>query len=377
MSLPLSGLLTALETLAPLALAEPWDNVGLLLDPRADGAELEVARVLLTIDATPAVLEEAVGVGAECLVAYHPPLFHAKKRLSRVEDPVLWGAVQQGLAVYSPHTALDAVRGGVNDWLAEAFAPARVSALVPSERADVGGELKLVVFVPAGAADRLRSALSEAGAGVIGNYSECSFALPGEGTFFGEEGAQPAVGEVGCLSRVPELRLEMVCPRRALSRVAEAIEQHHPYEEPAWEVYPLAPKVRAHTGAGRMVELAAPRGSAELVSAVKRHLGLAHARLALAECHAAGAPIRRIAVCAGSGGALFERVSGVDLIVTGELGHHQVLAKLREGTSVVLTEHSNSERGYLTRLRDRLVEATAARVEVRLAERDVEPLRVI
>lgn len=377
MSLPLSSLVSALEALAPLSLAEAWDNVGLLIDPRAAREELSVERVFLTIDASPRVVDEVIRAGGQCLVAYHPPLFQAKRRLAFRRDAAVFQAIRHGVAVYSPHTALDAAPGGVNDWLAEAFGEADVRALFPSELMDPSAELKLVVFVPEAAVDQLRRGLSEAGAGVIGRYTQCSFELAGKGTFHGEEGARPVVGAAGRLERVPELRLEMVCSRRVLPRVRDAIRRYHPYEEPAWEVYPLAPKAHPQTGAGRCVELAQPRPLTELVAMLKRHLALEHLRLAAAEGHAAGALIRRIAVCAGSGSSVFERARDVDLFVTGELGHHHVLAKLEQGASVILTEHSNSERGYLSRLRERLLAATGGAIDVQLASSDSEPLSVV
>jgi dinuclear metal center YbgI/SA1388 family protein len=377
MGLPLSSLIEALETLAPPSLAEAWDNVGLLVDPRAAGEELSVDRVLLTIDATPAVLEEAARSGSQCLVAYHPPLFRPQKRLALRRDAVVFHAARHGMAVYSPHTALDVAPGGVNDWLAEAFGEAEVRALFPSELPEPEAQLKLVVFAPAASVDELRSALAEAGAGAIGNYTQCSFNISGEGTFYGQEGAAPVVGVAGRLERASEVRLEMVCSRRALARAAHAIERHHPYETPAWEVYPLAPKAHLRTGVGRSVSLRAPRQLGDIVSELKRYLALDHLRVAAAPHHGAGAPIRTVAVCAGAGSAVFERVSGVDLYVTGELGHHHVLAKLSEGSSVILTEHSSSERGYLPRLRERLQAATRGAADVQIASADIEPLRVV
>lgn len=377
MSLPLSSLVVALESLAPLSLAEPRDNVGLLIDPRRAGDGLGVERVLLTIDATPEVLEEAARYRPQCLVAYHPPLFHPKRRLASQHDPVVFHAARHDMAVYSPHTALDAAPGGINDWLAEAFGAADVSALFPSELVVPGEALKVVVFAPDAAIDALRSAMSKAGAGVIGNYSQCSFSLAGEGTFYGEAGANPAVGTAGRLERAPERRLEMVCSRQAIARVAQAISQHHPYETPAWEVYPLATKQHAGTGSGRSIELPAARALGDIILELKRHLRLEHLRVAMAPRHRAGDPVRSIAVCAGSGGAVFERAGDADLYVTGELGHHHVLAKLQAGASVILTEHSNSERGYLPRLRERLLAATQGAIDVQVAMSDIEPLGVV
>lgn len=377
MALPLALLLRSLDTIAPLSLAEAWDNVGLLVDPRARDEELQVERVLLTIDATPAVLREASELNAQCLVAYHPPIFRPLKRVSRHGEPALFQAIRAGFAVYSPHTALDAAPAGLNDWLAEAFGEAEVTPIEPACRVELGAELKLVVFVPKQDADRLRDALAEAGAGVIGNYSHCSFNLDGEGTFLGSEVAKPVVGQVGKLERVPEVRLEVVFSKRDFGRVARAIQSHHPYEEPAWDVYPLLPKPHPGAGAGRTVTLATPRPLGELLDAIKRHLGLTQLRLAATEAHLQGTLLRRVAVSAGSGASLIDRLEDAELYLTGELGHHDVLRALRNGTSVVLCEHSSSERGYLARLRDRLLAETGGSVEVVVARTDSEPLRIV
>jgi dinuclear metal center YbgI/SA1388 family protein len=368
-------LVAALGRIAPLDLAESWDNVGLLLDPRAPGRKLEVSRVLLAIDATPEVLEECRERGADCLVAYHPPFFAPKRRFSSSADPALFAAITTPFAIYSPHTALDAAAGGLNDWLAKCLGAGDVTALAPAR--PQSNQHKLVVFVPEEHADRLRAALSDAGAGVIGAYSSCSFNLRGEGTFFGSEHANPRVGEKGKLERVPELRLEMVCPERALPAVARALHREHPYEEPAWDVYPLAPKPDPRAGVARQVTFREPRRLPELIAELKKNLGLGLLRVAASKSHLEGAALRTAAVAAGSGGAAFNRGPACDLYVTGEMRHHDVLEKLAQGSSVVLCEHSNSERGYLPELGRRLIAETGTNLDVAIAQTDVEPLRLV
>jgi dinuclear metal center YbgI/SA1388 family protein len=375
MSLPLARVLELLETLAPLRFAESWDNVGLLLEPHS---KQDVGRVLLTIDLTSAVLDEAGQRGAELVVAYHPPLFKALKRIrqGKTAESVVAGALGRGIAVYSPHTALDAAPDGVNDWLAGAVGPGLLYPLVPSSPI-ASGEHKLVVFVPAEHAARLREALVGAGAGVIGDYTHCSFNLTGTGTFLGGEGSKPSIGRAGQLESVEEIRLEMLCPAARLSAAARAIAEVHPYEEPAWEIYPLAPKPELGFGMGRGVELDTPAPLDELVRRVKTELGLSWVRLAAAERHHRGEPVRRIAVCAGSGGELFERAPGFDLYLTGELRHHDLLALNAAGSSAILCDHSNTERGYLPHYARRISDASGHGLEVLLAEADREPLVVV
>lgn len=374
MSIPLTTLLQTFEALAPLRYAEEWDNVGLLIDPRARGADLNVRRVMLCIDATPPVIDEAVNARVGCLFAYHPPLFRAQKRFANRESPLLFAAARHGFAVYSPHTALDAVPLGINDWLVEGLGSGSSRAITPHPQRDPNARFKLVVFVPRDQADKLRDALADAGAGRIGAYSHCSFNISGEGTFFGMEGSDPAVGHAGRLERVDEERLEMVCPERSLAALTRVIVQHHPYEEPAWELYPLAPKLDDRAGSGRLLELDAPVSVPELVERVKEHLKLEQLRVALAPAHRAGERVSQIAVCAGSGRSVFENAPGADVYLTGELGHHDVLALQSRGKSVILAEHSHTERGYLPRLRERLGLLTEDKLEISIAENDREPL---
>ncbi|HEY4106188.1 MAG TPA: Nif3-like dinuclear metal center hexameric protein [Polyangiaceae bacterium] len=377
MTRTLAEIVALLERFAPLSLAEDWDNVGLLVEP---GGALgrEVKRVFLCIDLSEIVLTEAIDEGADLCVSYHPPLFKGVKRLriSSADERVIVRALEAKLPVYSPHTALDATEHGVNDWLARGLGAGQCSALVPhSSKHDA---YKLVVFVPRSHVAELRSALSrELGAGTIGDYSECSYELDGRGSFFGNEGAEPQVGARGQLEFVAEVRLEMRCERRALNELARVIGKHHPYEEPAWDVYPLASIPNPKLGAGRLLELDQPISLPEAVTRLKAHLGLSSLRVATSGKQDAGAPIRRVAICAGAGGSLFESVSDVDLFVTGELRHHDVVAKTRAGASVILSEHTHTERGFLPEFAARLNELAGGELDVVVSARDADPLRTL
>jgi dinuclear metal center YbgI/SA1388 family protein len=380
MSLPLSRVVALLERLARLAYAEAWDNVGLLLEPLADRrAELEppsVARVLVAIDATEAVLDEAAERDADLLVAYHPPVFRPLARLGTrtLAERALQRCARAGVALYSPHTALDAAPGGVNDWLADGAGTGERAPLADARVLERAQAFKLVTFVPGEHADALAGALAEAGAGVIGEYTQCSSRTLATGTFLGGAATNPAVGERGKLERVEELRLEMVCPERALGAVARVMRDVHPYEEPAWDVYPLAPRPNAGFGMGRGVTLAEPTTLEALVARLKAHLGRGTLRVAATEPHRAGGGVRKVAFCAGSGGSVFERAPGFDVYVTGELSHHGVLATLTAGSSVILAEHSSSERGFLPAYAQRLAELAEGALEVAVSERDREPI---
>jgi len=380
MSRTLSSVLELLERIAPLDLAEDWDNVGLLVEP-SRATQRDLNRLFLCIDLSESVLAEALEVGADFVLSYHPPIFRGltRVRASAHAERVLVRALEAGIAVYSPHTALDATPNGVNDWLARGIGPGRCTPLALHASKRAASEFKLVVFVPRSQLDALREALSrELGLGVIGNYSECSYQLDGQGSFRGNDLASPALGERGRLEFVAEARLEMRCPGRAIKDLARVIAAHHPYEEPAWDLYPLASAPNhPDAGAGRLLELESAVTLGEAVARLKAHLGVGSLRLAQAEAHTGESRLSRVALCAGSGGSLFENVRGVDLFVTGEMRHHDVLAKARAGSSVILAEHTHTERGFLPELAQRITELSTGELQVLVSQRDADPLRTV
>jgi len=374
----LSQITAELSALAPLARAEPWDNVGLLLEPAGFvNGERKVERVLLTIDLNQAVLNEARAGQIDLIVAYHPPIFSGLKRLT-FADPgqrLLLQALAAEIAIYSPHTALDAAAEGINDWLAEGAGHGKKSALLPSVVRESSS--KLVVYVPEANAEPLREALCRyPGVAQIGEYSNCTFGSVGEGTFQGSEASNPRLGARGSLTRVREVRLEMLVAKSALGALPQLLEAHHPYEEPAWELQRLEPVMSEAVGMGRSIRLATPAPLNELVQRFKEHLGLRNLRVATAPAHERGEAISTINVCAGAGGSVFEKAPLAELYVTGELRHHDILGFLARGASVILTDHSNSERGYLPSYQRRILERCPGLV-VQLATADSDPLRIV
>lgn len=376
MPLPLADIVRALGRIAPLALAEPWDKVGLLV--AGDGRP--VARALLAIDVTPEVLAEAVASRADLVIGYHPLLFKPLERLDGAtwQGRVAIDALRAGVAIYSPHTALDAVEGGVNDWLVGLVAAdaTGVRALAPA--AVRGGNThKIVTFLPESALAEVRTALAEAEAGQIGAYTHCSFSSRGEGTFFGGEGANPTVGKAGHLERVGEMRLEMSFHRRDLAAVVAALRAAHPYEEPAFDIFSLeAPPGDPRVGAGRVARLPRPATSAEVAENLERELGTGR----IERTRPTSGATRRhevFAVCAGSGASLLEAAAaeGASLFLTGELSHHDVLRAHALGLEVLLAGHTNTERGYLPGLARRLADDPAlAGVDFTVSAADRDPL---
>ena len=355
-----SDLCRAMQSIAPLSLAESWDNVGLLLGQ--ESREL-TGPVLLTIDLTERVLAEAVAAQASAVVSYHPPLWDPIKRIT-ADTPrgrILLGAIEHEIAVYSPHTALDATPGGITDWLAEGLSggsDGKIAgdsrALTPRLRRDESQQCKIVTFVPEKDLEQVRNALASAGAGIIGNYRVCSFSTPGEGTFLGDESTLPTVGQSGRLERAREIRLEMVCSRAALAIAMEVLDRFHPYEEPAVDIYDLTPRPDRHAGPGRRLVLDQPATLAQLADRLKKHLSISVVNIA--NTAATDQPLTHIGVCPGSGAALTAAAVSeqCQVFVTGEMKHHEMLEALNGGLRLILAGHTNTERGYLPRLAKRL-----------------------
>ncbi len=371
MSISWSELVDVLESLAPLRHAESWDKVGVQIE----GRKRRIREAYLTIDLTEAVVDEVVSSGADAVVTYHPFIFDPLTALRR-DDPKgrsVLTLVEKGVSVYSPHTALDTAPGGVNDWLAEAFPKAKVEPLMATSEHPRGQEMKLVVFTPRKAVPALRAGLGAVGLGVIGLYDLCAFGVEGTGSFRGAPECRPAVGRAGRLEEVEEVRLEMVMPRSAMRDAVDVIGRLHPYEEPAFDFYELAPRPLKDVGAGRWVRLPRPLSLATVVKRVKEHLGVAHLRVS--EAPAGAKRISTVALCAGAGGSVLAKTKA-DLWLTGEMRHHDVLAASERGIHVVLSEHTHTERGYLPRFKARLDAACAGRVRWRVSRRDSSPLRV-
>jgi dinuclear metal center YbgI/SA1388 family protein len=359
----LSSIIKTLEEIAPLSLAESWDNVGLLTgDPKQD-----ISGILLTIDYTATVAEEARANKCDLVIAYHPPIFHPLKRL--VAGSLVFDAIRRGVAIYSPHSALDVADGGTNDMLADVLGlidrqPLRTGELKATQ-------YKLVVFVPAEAVERVSRALFEAGAGNIGNYGSCSFRSAGTGTFFGKEGARPVVGKAGKLEEVEEIRLETIVPIDGVNAVLRALRASHPYEEPAFDLNVLAPAAKAK-GLGRIGSMPATNRG-EIFDRIKRELGIDHLLIA----GPTEGSVTRAAACAGSCGNLLDDAikAGAELYLTGEIRHHDAVKAAARGMTVVCTLHSNSERAVLKRIKKRMQE-TAGMPPIWISERDRDPFMV-
>lgn len=364
----LKSLVAAMEKIAPTHLAESWDNVGLLVgDP-----EQPITRLLLTIDYTDAVADEARLSGCDCVVSYHPPIFDALKRVTATAPGTrVFDAIRRGVAIYSPHTALDVAPGGTNDMLADVLELRERRPLKSGDARQT--ECKLVTFVPEDAAERVSDAIFAAGAGQIGGYSRCSFRSTGTGTFLGGEGTSPAIGSAGKEERVAEIRLETIVPMARVDAVISALRKAHPYEQVAFDLNVLA-SAPSGVGIGRIGRLPGEVSVDMLVNRLKRELEVGHMLVA----GDISRIVRTCAVCAGACGKLLDDAiqAKADLYVTGEMRHHDALKATAAGMTVICTLHSNSERAVLKRLRDRL-SAELPGLPTILSTRDSDPFAIV
>lgn len=355
-----ADLAAALDAFAPPLTAADWDNVGLLLgDPNAD-----VSRILTCLTLTPDVAEEAVRDGVNLVVSHHPILFRGAKKLvaGKGDGDVVLPLARAGVAVYSPHTAFDNCAGGVNDILCRRLGVANAAPLRPREGPR---EFKLAVYVPDADLAKVSDALFAAGAGVIGKYEQCSFRVPGKGTFFGGADTNPAVGQKGRREEADEWRLEVVLRESKVAGAVRAMRAAHSYEEVAFDVYQLRAGLTG--GEGRVGDLATPATLGELVSRAKRELGAASVQVV----GDSSRTVRKVAVgCGAAGEYLSDSIrSGADVFVVGELRFHDALAARAAGVGVIVPGHYATERPAVEELAAKLaadwpgVTAWASRAE--------------
>jgi len=338
-----------LEDFAPSRLAEPWDNVGLLWgDPAAS-----VGRLMTCLTVTRITAEEAVAESAGLIVSHHPVLFRAVKRV-RADLPAtapIWILARAGIAVASPHTAFDSTAGGINDGLCHRLGLVDVAPLRPLA---APASYKIVVFTPETDRQAVLDGAFQAGAGQIGAYTECSFATPGQGTFFGTEATNPAVGRKGQRETAQELRLEVICPAARLAAVLAVIRAQHSYEEPAIDVYPLHNPVSS-TGSGRIGHFGEARSLQEFAVFVSRALG----HVSVQMVGDPRKPIRRVAVACGAGDDFLDDAmqAGADVLLTGEARFHRALEAQSLNVALVLAGHHATERPGVAELAERIARA--------------------
>lgn len=354
--------LRILDGFFPPALAEPWDNVGLQVGDRA----WEADRVLVALDPTPEVIAEAVEGGSGLLVTHHPLLFRPLERLDlgAPAGRAIGDAAAARLAVVACHTNADAAMPGVSDALAEALDLRVTDVLRPSHPEE---EVKLVTFVPPEATPKLLDALALAGAGVIGEYTHCSFRVRGTGTFLPSDRANPTVGVRGELTEVEEDRIEVVLPAARLAPVVHALRTAHPYEEVAYDVYPLV--AGEGLGPGRLADSGSEVTASALAERCRERLGGA-----VRTAGSLDRPAGRVALCGGAGASLIPDAASAeaDVMITGDLKHHQALDAVAAGLTVIDAGHHGTEWPFVRALAGAL-SASMPDAEVSVSDTPTDP----
>ena len=350
----LKRFLQKLETRLPPTLAFPDDKVGLQLgDP-----DQELSGVFVTLDVEVDDVLRAASLGAGLVLCHHPVVFEPMTHLiagDRQSD-VVRALVSAGVAVYVAHTNFDNSPWGMVRILGERLELLQLTPLAPPPRRD---EYKVVTFVPVADREKVLAAMSEAGAGRIGDYAMCSFGSPGKGTFLGLEGTNPAIGESGKLEEVEETRLEMVVPRRRLPSVVAAMRDAHPYEEVAYDVYPMVEQMsRAqYVWRGRFGESVQ---LSDLVDRVVERISLEHPpRVTLPPGCTPKTRVQEVGVAPGGVSSALAPIlaSGLDVLVVGELGYHRHLEAAHAGMIVIEAGHAETERFFVPAMIDLVSQA--------------------
>lgn len=320
-----------LEAWAPKTFAYDWDNVGLQVGSISDKTEA----VLVTLDVNDAVVDEAIRLGANVIVSHHPMLFKPLKTIdfNTPKGKLVRKLIKHDITVYASHTNLDIAEGGVNDLLAEKIGIENVQPMVVTHEEPL---YKLAVFTPVDHVNEVVDALSEAGAGHIGNYSHCTFQAPGTGTFKPLEGANPYIGTQHKIERVEELKIETIVPETLLKNVVEAMLKAHPYEEVAYDIYPLKNEGKKY-GLGRIGTLKEVVNFHQLIEMTKKVLDVRHVRYV----GDLDKQVKRVAVLGGSGEKYIHKAKqlGADAYITGDVTFHQAQDAKDNGLALIDAGH--------------------------------------
>jgi dinuclear metal center YbgI/SA1388 family protein len=310
----LSELISFLETIAPLSYQEDYDNCGLLVgDP---GSEINAA--IISLDCTESVVDEAIRKNCNVIISHHPIIFRGIKKLNgkTYVERVVMKAIKNDIALYAIHTNFDNISTGVNSKICGKIGLKNCRILSPKE----GLLKKLVTFCPTAQADTVRSALFAAGAGQIGNYSECRYNAQGFGTFKAGENTDAFIGEKGIQHQEQEIRIELIYPRNIERQLLSALFQSHPYEEVAFDLYNLS-NMHPGAGSGMIGELETEMGGIDFLKFIKQQFNSGVIR------HTAllNRKIKRVAVCGGAGSFLLPKAisAGADIFITADYKYHE------------------------------------------------------
>ena len=360
----IKDIVAEIERFANPALKEDYDNVGLLVG----SVEEEATGVLITLDVTHEVIDEAIEKNCNLIVAHHPLIFRGLKNITDSTDigSMVIKAIRNGIAIFAGHTNVDSVPDGVSGMMARKLGLVNTSVLQPLNKR----LLKLVVYVPEEHAAKVRNAIFEAGAGVIGNYDSCSYNISGTGTFRAGENTDPFVGEKGKLHFEPEARIETVMPDFVKNKVVSAMLEVHPYEEVAYDIYSLENEWYG-AGLGLTGELPEPVDEKQFLSLLKEKFNtgcIKHTSLL-------GKPVKKVALCGGAGSEFLSAAmrTGADVFVSGDFKYHQFFDA---GNRILIADIGHFESEQFTKeLFFEILTKKFSNFAIRLSEVNTNPIK--
>ncbi|MFL6557734.1 MAG: Nif3-like dinuclear metal center hexameric protein [Bacillus sp. (in: firmicutes)] len=358
------------EQFSPKGLAMEGDKIGLQIGR----LNKKVERIMIALDVLENVIDEAIDKNVQLIIAHHPIIYRPLKNLltETVQGKMIEKLLKHDIAVYAAHTNLDVAKGGVNDLLAAALGLKDAEVLVPTFDTKLK---KLVVFVPASHAESLRQVLGNAGAGSIGNYSHCSFSASGTGRFLPSENTNPFIGEAGRLEEVEEVRLETIVPEPLLKKTITAMIKAHPYEEVAYDVYPLENKgeVLGLGKIGKVNEMTL----GEFAETVKKALEVSHVRVV----GDLTAKVNKVAVLGGDGNKYFmnAKFKGADVYVTGDIYYHTAHDAAMQGLNMIDPGHNVEKvmKKGLTAVLHKMCQESGYEVEIFPSEENTDPFQFL
>jgi len=339
----IKNLLNNLDKIAPFFLQESFDNSGIQF---AD-LDAPVTKILLSLDVTQDVLDEALKNKVNLIITHHPLLFSPLKQITKQKNPLLFKIITNKINLLAMHSNYDLAENGLNDYVANLLGIKKIAPLQSSSEKI----FKFAVYVPVQHVNKVSQAIFKAGAGKIGRYTETSFNIAGKGTFKPMEGTNPFIGKIGEKEEVQEIKIETVVAERDLDSVVQAMKSVHPYEEPAYDVYEL--KTKPSYGIGIFGEIDRKVEISKLSLEVKNRLQAHYIRLIKSN----NRKIRKVALCTGGGGSLLEQVSrkDADLYITGDITYHTARRAKELGLNILDVEHFDTEKFFVEALYNQLI----------------------
>ena len=368
MAVKAADIIARIETWLPEKYAVKDDQIGLQLG----SSQKKVERILVTLDVTREVVEEAKANQIDMIFCHHTP-FYTREDLLRTDTELgkmVQVLLQQDIVLYTAHTNLDAAFGGVNDVLADMLGLQNVTSLITGWQERY---IKFTVTVPAEYEEKVRSAITRAGAGYIGNYSDCTFHIPGTGYFMPKQGTEPFLGVVEELSRVSEVKIETIANVEKIDKIVKAMMEAHPYEEPAYDIIPLYNDGKK-TGIGRVGYIQEPVTLNQFLATVSGVLGVpALPYVGNPEKH-----VYKIAVCGGSGMSFFRDAlqKGADVYVTGDVKYHDAQDAKVLGLAVIDAGHYATEKPVVEKVANFLLMNFKEQLSVYTSKVNTNPFTV-